>query len=535
MPRNSPVEAELLDRMKNHTALPYLFLGSGVSRRYLQLPDWDGLLGHFAEKAGLNYRSLLSKSEGDRPKVASKIAEVFHDLWWREDEYAKQREQYPDALGVSQVLKIAIAEYLKDLEQIAVQNSAHDAEIEAMKSSVITGVVTTNYDAYSENIFPDFDPFVGQSELLFGNAQFVGEIYKIHGSVDNPESIIITEEDYEDMDAKNKYLAAKLLTIFAEHPVIFVGYSVNDDYIQDILSDLVSAVGGGKVAELGSRIYFVDWDPDASKDPSISSTQLERGKHLLPITQIRTHDFKWIWDVLSQLERNFPTKVLKALKKRVYDLVANPSPDDKRRTVATVPFESDDADDLRVVFAVGAFSDEDLEAINGFGTRTLKRTDLEDDLLEVSDMKIPAEIVLKTGIVDQLKASKTWYLPVWKYLHEYGCVADNGIVNFDGLPDIIKELAERERVLPAAGFALRCEEMFGRGVPAEKILDSSKTLHVKMNCLLVLLQENGKAAEVKKALAEWAINASSDERKHGIYRKVIASLDQVMYAPFCMK
>ncbi|MCK2200195.1 SIR2 family protein [Corynebacterium callunae] len=517
--------------MKSHTALPYLFLGSGVSRRYLQLPDWDDLLTHFAEKVGLNYRSLLSKSEGNRPKVASQIAEKFHDPWWEAAEYAHQREQYPDALGAGTVLKIAIAEYLKDIEQVAVQNSEHNPEIEAMRTAVVTGVVTTNYDTYSESIFPDFDPFVGQSELLFGNAQFVGEIYKIHGSVDNPESIIITEEDYEDMDARNKYLAAKLLTIFAEHPVIFVGYSVNDDYIQDILSDLVSAVGGGKVAELGSRIYFVDWEPDDSKDPSISSTQLERGKHLLPITQIRTHDFKWIWDVLSQLERNFPTKVLKALKKRVYDLVANPSPDDKRRTVAAVPFESDDADDLRVVFAVGAFSDEDLEAIDGFGTRTLKRTDLEDDLLEISDIKIPAEIVLKTGIADQLKASKSWYLPVWKYLREYGRVAGNGTVNFDGLPDVIKDLAERERVLPANGFTLRRIEIFGPEASAKEILESKATLHVKMNCLLALLQENGREVEIKNALADWAANASADDRTHGSYRKVIASLDQVMFGP----
>ena len=65
--------------------------------------------------------------------------------------------------------------------------------------------------------------------------QGIAEIYKIHGSVQNPESIVINKADYQKFYDKGKYLAAKLMTIFMEYPIIFIGYSISDSDIQAIL------------------------------------------------------------------------------------------------------------------------------------------------------------------------------------------------------------------------------------------------------------------------------------------------------------
>ena len=78
----------------------------------------------------------------------------------------------------------------------------------------LAGVITTNYDNFIENHFNGYTVYVGQKELIFSAIQGVAEIFKIHGSVENPESLIINERDYMDCDRHSAYLAAKLMTIF---------------------------------------------------------------------------------------------------------------------------------------------------------------------------------------------------------------------------------------------------------------------------------------------------------------------------------
>ena len=49
-------------------------------------------------------------------------------------------------------------------------------------------------------MMPDFKTYVSQKDLLFSSLQQLGEIYKIHGSVSDPNTIVINKADYTKFD-----------------------------------------------------------------------------------------------------------------------------------------------------------------------------------------------------------------------------------------------------------------------------------------------------------------------------------------------
>ena len=536
---NSKYEENLIQLLKQNSesALPYLFIGSGLSRRYLNLPDWKELLRIFAREAGLNFNYINASNNENLPKVATHISEKFHDIWWNSEKYETQRQKYGDKItNKAGSLKVAVSEYLATRSVLAAGTPGFDnidlrTEIASLKEVVVNGVITTNYDNFTDLLFPQFKPYIGQDGLIMSDAQFIAETYKIHGSVGQPESLVLTEEDYTDFRGRNHYLAAKLLTIFAEHPVLFIGYSLNDEYIREILANIATAVGSSRLEDLGRRIYFVEWNSEYRSIPSIQSTSMEKDGSILPITRIRSHSFQWIWNSLGRLERGFPAGVLRELRKHVFNLVTNPSTDDQLERVRAIPIDSPDAQDVKLVFGVGRFSNTDLEDLPAISARTLERRDLEQDVLGLRDRSIDANNVLKYGIPQQIRAKKTDNIPLWKYLRESGRIKDDGQIDYTDLEPIICKLAEKEITSPGDDIKTRYfRDVKGTYDSPEDIFSSENALYFKFQCLLLIDCDSFNLEEVKNILVEYfsRYDSMSDSEK-GQYRKVLVRYDRLKY------
>ncbi|WP_295972540.1 SIR2 family protein [uncultured Xanthomonas sp.] len=419
------IKEALVEQFKAAGASPFLFIGSGFSRRYLGLEDWSSLLRKFT--AGLkDYEFYLSSANGDLPTVASMIAEDFHEYWWTADSYHASREKNKTKIrDRTSALRLEICSYLNEISVPSFSESPYAEEIGILSKLNVDGIITTNWDAFLESLFPDYRVFVGQNELLFANPQSIAEIYKIHGSSNRPGSLVLTREDYAAFERQNAYLAAKLITLFVEHPIVFIGYSLSDRNISSLLSSIVACLGEANLQKLRDNLIFVQRALD--QNASISNTFLTIDGIQLPITLVKTDDFASIYEAMDDVKRKVPARIMRMCKEQLYELVKSSDPAEKLSVIDIDDIEK--KEDVEFVIGVGITGTLST-APSGIGYQGLTAVDLFKDLVE-QDQTLDASRVLSATIPNLSKNCK--YLPVYKYLRIAGVPLEDALARYPDL------------------------------------------------------------------------------------------------------
>lgn len=364
--------ADFAEQLEATKSLPVLFVGSGLSMRYLKTPTWDDLLAEFASKAGASLPYYRGKSGSGNPGIASLVAQDFYDVWWKQRKYAASRSAFQDqVVDRADPLKYEITRYLGTFA--TPKRGPMKRELDALAKVRVQSIITTNWDELLEQTLPQLEVYVGQSEVLFANTQEVGEVYKIHGSLTQPRSLILTDEDYIDYWDRNPYLVAKILTLFVEHPVIFVGYSLQDPHIQRLLTNLLRCLQPEQVATLNRRLFFMR-RASVGTPVELRPARLPVGAYQLDVQELVVPDFSVVWNVLAALPQTFPVEVLRRLKQSVYELAYTTAP---KGQIFVVGLEDDsDLDKLEVVIGVGTMA-----RLGEKGYAGMDRHDLFTDML----------------------------------------------------------------------------------------------------------------------------------------------------------
>ena len=425
------IEDKLLGHLKQFTTAPFLFIGSGFSRRYLGTEDWEGLISKFCEYVPKGFPYYRSTSNSKWDVAAQMIAEDFHEIWWQDELYLESRKEFEElATNKTSPLKIEISKYLKEKKYKYEINPKLDEELEMLKSVVIDGIITTNWDNLIEDIFEQekMKVYIGQKELLFSNNLEVNEIYKIHGCSSNPDSLVLTEEDYKDFNDKNAYLAAKLLTIFIEHPVIFIGYSLSDTNVIQILESITACLDRTNIDRLKDRLIFVNRANGESE--SFQESTITVNGVTLPITRIKTDDYVNIYRPLGKIKRKFNTRQLRQMKSEMYELVKNNDPKGKIQVVNYN--EGNDDINNEVEFVVGFGIDHFAKYVHGFieendltkpsklrhsskGYKTYSRKDILFEILADEDkLAYDYDELLRFTLPEKLKTDHT--LPINRFV-----------------------------------------------------------------------------------------------------------------------
>ena len=205
-----PLIEKIARPMAEHRAVP--FLGAGCSIAHLGV-DWTGLMVHLL---GEEARSM------DVLEAASRV--VARD--GRESFVAGLR----DALLVDQFddSKGSISMYIMGMSM---------------------GVLyTTNQDNVLERCFEKFGRklnIVVELQDMGRQDPFFPTLYKYHGGLDVPESVVFTTEDYRArMSVREHHLDVRLRSDCLSKSLVFLGFSFADPNVRDLFTHLRKVFGG---------------------------------------------------------------------------------------------------------------------------------------------------------------------------------------------------------------------------------------------------------------------------------------------------
>ncbi len=463
---------------------PFLFVGSGMSRRYINLETWGALLVRMSKELSLNkpFEYYVSNAGSDLPKVATLMGKDFNEVWWTSEAFAASRAEYAThAKSTYSPLKFEICKHLIGRGMDIAANL--EAELKLLKKISVDGILTTNWDTLMESSFPEFTRFIGQEELIYSEIYSVGEIYKIHGCVTKPESLVVTSEDYDNFHERNPYLAAKLLTIFMEHPVIFMGYSLDDTNVQVILKSILKCLTKEKIEKLKDRLIFCQWDSQQTT-PTITDSTLLISDTVIPIKLVKLADYAELFTVLANAKRKLPVKVLRQMKGMIHDFVKTADPKSK-------VYVSEDLDMIENIHNV--------EFVYGVGLR--------EKFSEVGIKGIEIRDVLRDVIVDQkwnpdkisrmlLPNLNAKYAPYFKYLKGAGYLNSEGRLPEDidvkeFTPYFIKKVnsISIETFAPAESYKKKQAEINQKYKSFKELKEDCEFLHVLMYTPLLLVSK----------------------------------------------
>lgn len=368
----SDITDDIKETVGTKPVQPILFVGSGLSKRYFSGPSWDSLLSDLSASCPkTDYKYGYYRQSRSPPEMGSLLADRYAQWAWDKNEPKFEEMEYDYDKNPDIYLKTEISNRFKEMTPETVEEltekkidpdlSIEEArnEIELLRKIQPHAVITTNYDTFLETIFNNdshedekYDVVVGE-QILRSPHKSVGEILKIHGCVSKPDSLILTSEDYEEFTSRKRYLSSKMLTYFAEHPLLIVGYSATDSNVRSILSWVNQLLPGDEMVV--DDIYFLQFCRDIEDQDKYSKRKrIQLGEErFISVKHIQAKDFKWVFDAFASGEGfEVDVRYLRNLLANTYEVVRSKSSAEKVVDHQHLKDVAEDKDELATVLGI---------------------------------------------------------------------------------------------------------------------------------------------------------------------------------------
>lgn len=315
-----------------------LFIGTGMSMAILNNEvdeialSWKELIHECCKDFKVNFETEIQTEGLSYPEIATQIA-----------------------LAISKRESITYQNALKKLkERISALTSWYpEKEKRAEYSKILLSIapnwiITTNYDLIIECLLTGKCLSLGPNDQLIAPQNLI-PVYHLHGIRTNPDSIIISQEDYISLFRPNQYRQQKLSLSFKESTTLIIGYGLGD-------VNVLTAVDWTKNVYSNQRInYPHDIIQLLYTKKPISTPYRDKNDILI----IEFDDLTSILQEITNLTLHEKEKQEKQDKKlsELNSILANPSEEEVEKFIDNPDFRKQIIDAIR---------ENDIKLISGF-------------------------------------------------------------------------------------------------------------------------------------------------------------------------
>lgn len=368
------MEKSILDILIKKNEFPVIFIGSGISKRYLiGYPSWEELLEELWVKIeNDDFYGYLNKIRNKYNKegvvddgelnflintlVASEIETKVNEQFYEgkiEIEGLTQKDVYKNS--ISPFKKLLANKFSKYQVRESYQNELVEFKNMLLKSQII---LTTNYDTFIEDEYNSLSKYgikkyIGQNGF-FNQTVGYAELYKIHGCVKEPKSLIINKEDYEKFDKDSILISSKIISMLLHSPIIFLGYSLTDRNVRKIIKDFTGSLNEEEKIELERRLIVIQWKDGMNEieEEVVIDTDLD-----CRLTIITTDNFKEVYKKLSTINQGVAPSEIRRYQHVIKQLIVERGKAGELNTMLVSPSELDDIEKVignkNIVVAIG--------------------------------------------------------------------------------------------------------------------------------------------------------------------------------------
>lgn len=403
-----------LETIKEKNQFPIIFIGSGITQRYFKnSPTWEGLLKDiwmelFDEDDFYTKVHELGVEYNNGFDVYLRLADYLEDeinkaFWSKKISLPELSLKEAHEKRISP-FKELIAQKFKNLDH---REGFEEEIIEFSKMlSKARIIITTNYDNFIEDCLKNTNTGIKVNvgnKGLFSKSSDYGELYKIHGSITEPNSISITSKDYNSNGEKSSIINAKILSNLVEAPILFLGYSLTDENIRKLLTDFARN-SPYNIQEASEKIGVIEYVPDEEDIIELISEISDLSIHY---TQLRTDNFIEIYRIVSSIDQGFLPSEISKFERAFRKIIEIKGEDKELKTVLTSYLDLSTLSDKEI-------REKNIVVAFGDGHYIYKFPDIltysREYFKEKSEM--PLEIIL--GFIAQQPSNSNF--PIRKYL-----------------------------------------------------------------------------------------------------------------------